>query len=86
MPEVYRGWKSKYNCSFHYLSAMPDQLYTITKDFVDEHKFPDGTFHMRYIFSLSYLLDHVFYFIGIFVGLQQQFTILSIQLVSTIQL
>lgn len=47
MPEVYRGWKSKYNCSFHYLSAMPDQLYTITKDFVDDHKFPDGTFHMR---------------------------------------
>ncbi|CAF1386182.1 unnamed protein product [Adineta steineri] len=48
MPEVYRGWKSKYNCSFHYLSAMPDQLYTITKDFLDDHKFPDGTFHMRH--------------------------------------
>ncbi len=47
MPEVYRGWKSKHNCSFHYLSAMPDQLYTITKEFIDEHKFPDGTFHMR---------------------------------------
>jgi phosphatidate phosphatase APP1 len=48
MPEVYRGWKSKHNCSFHYLSAMPDQLYAITKDFIDEHQFPDGTFHMRY--------------------------------------
>jgi phosphatidate phosphatase APP1 len=47
MPEVYRGWKSKHNCSFHYLSAMPDQLYAVTKDFVDQHNFPDGTFHMR---------------------------------------
>ncbi|CAF0718830.1 unnamed protein product [Adineta ricciae] len=48
MPEVYRGWQNRYNCSFHYLSAMPDQLYTITKDFIDDHKFPDGTFHMRH--------------------------------------
>ncbi|CAF1219679.1 unnamed protein product [Rotaria sp. Silwood1] len=48
MPGVYRGWKNRHNCSFHYLSAMPDQLYTITKEFVDDHKFPDGTFHMRH--------------------------------------
>ena len=47
MPEVYRGWRNKHNCSFHYLSAMPDQLYTVTKEFIDEHQFPDGTFHMR---------------------------------------
>ena len=50
MPEVYRGWQSRHNCSFHYLSAMPDQLFTITKDFLDEQNFPDGTFHMRYFF------------------------------------
>ncbi|CAF0964448.1 unnamed protein product [Rotaria sordida] len=48
MPQVYSKWKDKYNCSFHYLSAMPDQLYTVTKDFIDDHKFPDGTFHMRH--------------------------------------
>ncbi|CAF0862307.1 unnamed protein product [Adineta steineri] len=48
MPEVYRGWKDKYNCSFHYLSAMPDQLYNVTKEFIDDQKFPDGTFHMRH--------------------------------------
>ncbi|CAF3534303.1 unnamed protein product [Rotaria socialis] len=48
MPEVYRGWNDKYNCTFHYLSAMPDQLYAVTKDFVDDHQFPDGTFHMRH--------------------------------------
>ncbi|CAF1042853.1 unnamed protein product [Rotaria sp. Silwood1] len=48
MPQVYRQWKVKYNCSFHYLSAMPDQLYAVTKDFIDDHKFPDGTFHMRH--------------------------------------
>jgi phosphatidate phosphatase APP1 len=47
MPEVYRDWKDRYNCSFHYLSAMPDQLYAVTKDFIDDQKFPDGTFHMR---------------------------------------
>ena len=47
MPEVYRKWKERYNCSVHYLSAMPDQLYNVTKEFVDGQKFPDGTFHMR---------------------------------------
>ena len=47
MPEVYRGWRERYNCSFHYLSAMPDQLYAVTKDFIDDHQFPDGSFHMR---------------------------------------
>ena len=50
---MYRQWKEMYNCSFHYLSAMPDQLYAVTKDFVDDEKFPDGTFHMRihYLFQ-----------------------------------
>ena len=47
MPEVYRKWKQRYNCSVHYLSAMPDQLYTVTRDFVQAQKFPEGTFHMR---------------------------------------
>ncbi len=56
MPEVYRGWQTKNKCSFHYLSAMPDQLYTVTKDFIDEEKFPDGTFHMRYDLILLFII------------------------------
>ena len=83
MPEVYRGWKSKHNCSFHYLSAMPDQLYTVTKDFVDDQKFPDGTFHMRYD-RLYLFYRHCFFRIVIFVGLQHQFIISFILWVSAV--
>ncbi|CAF0814518.1 unnamed protein product [Didymodactylos carnosus] len=46
MPETYRTWKAKHNCTFHYISAMPDQLYTFTKEFFDEERFPEGTYHM----------------------------------------
>lgn len=49
MPELYRNWYSKNeNCSFHYLSGMPDQLYTLTQEFIYDNNFPDGTFHMRH--------------------------------------
>jgi len=61
MPEVYRRWQNTNNCSFHYLSAMPDQLYNVTKEFLDNNKFPDGTFHMRYDFSLLFLYWSCFF-------------------------
>ncbi|CAF1477065.1 unnamed protein product [Didymodactylos carnosus] len=48
MPEIYRTWQEKHNCTFHYLSAMPDQLYAVTKDFIDDQEFPEGSFHMRH--------------------------------------
>jgi phosphatidate phosphatase APP1 len=49
MPELYQQWKSKNpNCMFHYLSGMPDQLYTLTQEFINTNKFPDGSFHMRH--------------------------------------
>jgi phosphatidate phosphatase APP1 len=62
MPEVYRGWQTKNKCSFHYLSAMPDQLYNVTKEFIDEHQFPDGTFHMRYDFIFLFIILVLFLF------------------------
>ena len=49
MPELFQQWKSKnINCTFHYLSAMPDQLYTLTQEFIVENQFPNGSFHMRH--------------------------------------
>ena len=86
MPEVYRGWKNKHNCSFHYLSAMPDQLYTITKEFVDEQDFPDGTFHMRYVFYRIFVFLSFIPSIVIFAGLQKQSIILYILWVSILTL
>ncbi|CAM4775038.1 unnamed protein product [Rotaria magnacalcarata] len=77
MPELYREWQTRHNCSFHYLSAMPDQLFTVTKEFANKHQFPDGTFHMRHLqwsatsmFNFVHSLDtkmhktnHIRYFI-----------------------
>ncbi|UJR22869.1 hypothetical protein I4U23_025898 [Adineta vaga] len=49
MPELYQQWQTKnINCTFHYLSGMPDQLYTLTQEFIDINKFPNGSFHMRH--------------------------------------
>ncbi|CAF2510627.1 unnamed protein product [Rotaria sp. Silwood2] len=49
MAELYRKWRiSNNNCTFHYLSGMPDQLYTLTHEFIYDNNFPDGTFHMRH--------------------------------------
>jgi phosphatidate phosphatase APP1 len=49
MSYLYQQWKAKYpNCAFHYLSGMPDQLYTLTQEFINTNKFPDGSFHMRH--------------------------------------
>jgi phosphatidate phosphatase APP1 len=49
MADVYRQWYlSNKNCTFHYLSGMPDQLYTLTQEFIYTNNFPDGSFHMRH--------------------------------------
>ncbi|CAF4091653.1 unnamed protein product [Adineta steineri] len=49
MPELYREWNEKNkDLTFHYLSGMPDQLYTLTQEFINTNRFPDGSFHMRH--------------------------------------
>jgi phosphatidate phosphatase APP1 len=49
MPELYQKWRlNNNNCTFHYLSGMPDQLYLLTEEFIDTNNFPDGSFHMRH--------------------------------------
>ena len=49
MAELYQNWRSKNgNMTFHYLSGMPDQLYTLTQEFIYTNNFPDGSFHMRH--------------------------------------
>jgi phosphatidate phosphatase APP1 len=49
MAELYQQWRVKNNnCMFHYLSGMPDQLYTLTQEFTDTNNFPSGSFHMRH--------------------------------------
>jgi phosphatidate phosphatase APP1 len=49
MADLYQKWYAKNpNCTFHYLSGMPDQLYTLTQEFIDTNNFPDGSFHMRH--------------------------------------
>lgn len=49
MAALYQKWQAAYpDCTFHYLSGMPDQLYTLTQEFILNDRFPDGTFHMRH--------------------------------------
>ncbi|CAF1456491.1 unnamed protein product [Rotaria magnacalcarata] len=49
MAELYQKWRlNNNNCTFHYLSGMPDQLYTLTQEFISNNNFPDGSFHMRH--------------------------------------
>lgn len=61
MPELYRNWRANNaNCSFHYLSGMPDQLYTLTQEFIYDNNFPDGTFHMRHF---DWALGSIFTFL-----------------------
>jgi phosphatidate phosphatase APP1 len=59
MSELYQQWQAKYpNCTFHYLSGMPDQLYTLTQEFITSNKFPDGSFHMRHFgWAIGSLFD-----------------------------
>lgn len=49
MADLYQQWRTRYTQStFHYLSGMPDQLYTLTQEFINTNNFPDGSFHMRH--------------------------------------
>ena len=59
MPELYQQWSAKNpNCTFHYLSAMPDQLFTVTQEFIYTNQFPNGSFHMRHFgWALSSLFN-----------------------------
>jgi len=37
---------------------MPDQLYTLTQEFINTNKFPDGSFHMRHFgWAITSLFD-----------------------------
>ncbi|CAF3702772.1 unnamed protein product [Rotaria sp. Silwood1] len=49
MSDLYKKWQiHNKNCTFHYLSSMPDQLYTLTQEFINSNNFPNGSFHMRH--------------------------------------
>jgi len=59
MSNLYQEWQMKYpNCSFHYLSGMPDQLFTLTEEFINRNHFPSGSFHMRHFnWAIGSLFD-----------------------------
>ncbi|CAF0818129.1 unnamed protein product [Didymodactylos carnosus] len=48
MAKRYRQWEQRYNATFHYLTASPDQLYPFLRDFFEREKFPLGSAHMRH--------------------------------------
>jgi phosphatidate phosphatase APP1 len=48
MSDIYRYWERKYNATFAYLTASPDQLYPFLKDFFHREHFPSGSAHMRH--------------------------------------
>ncbi|CAF3553175.1 unnamed protein product [Rotaria sp. Silwood1] len=48
MSDIYRYWQNKYNATFAYLTASPDQLYPCLRKFFNRDKFPLGSFHMRH--------------------------------------
>lgn len=61
MAELYQKWRvNNNNCTFHYLSAMPDQLYILTQEFINDNSFPDGSFHMRHF---SWAASSIFNFL-----------------------
>ncbi|MBA4149828.1 MAG: DUF2183 domain-containing protein [Verrucomicrobia bacterium] len=47
MSALYQGWATNSSVSFHYLSASPSQLYTPLAEFLADHNFPLGSFHLR---------------------------------------
>ena len=48
MAEIYRHWAGRYNATFAYLTASPDQLYPFLRAFFDREGFPAGSAHMRH--------------------------------------
>jgi phosphatidate phosphatase APP1 len=59
MPYLYQQWQAKNaNFTFHYLSCMSDQLYTLTQEFINTNHFPDGSYHMRHFdWTIGSLFD-----------------------------
>jgi len=48
MADIYRYWEAKYNATFAYLTASPDQLYPFLREFFVREHFPSGSAHMRH--------------------------------------
>ncbi|CAF0878562.1 unnamed protein product [Rotaria sp. Silwood1] len=48
MPDIYRYWQKKYNATFAYLTASPDQLYPFLREFFNREIYPLGSFHTRH--------------------------------------
>ncbi|MBC7818240.1 MAG: DUF2183 domain-containing protein, partial [Planctomycetaceae bacterium] len=47
MSDLYRVWAES-GARFHYVSASPWQLYSPLSEFVRDHNFPAGSFHMKH--------------------------------------
>lgn len=47
MADLYRAWAEQ-DARFHYVSASPWQLYPPLAEFIREHTFPAGSFHMKH--------------------------------------
>jgi hypothetical protein len=47
MPEVYQGWQKTRGVEFHYVSAMPWQLYLPIREFIVSNSFPNGVWECR---------------------------------------
>ena len=53
MSDAYRYWQTRYNATFAYITASPDQLYPFLRQFIDRERFPAGSFHMRHFTLLD---------------------------------
>jgi hypothetical protein len=48
MADMCRTWAEEHSASFHYVSASPWQLYPALREFMEQKRFPHGTFHLKY--------------------------------------
>jgi phosphatidate phosphatase APP1 len=63
MSELFRQWSSNNpNCTFHYLSSIPHEFYRSAEEFLNENRFPRGSFHTRLIHWDVDWLAHFFDF------------------------
>lgn len=53
MSNAYQSWQTRYNATFAYITASPDQLYPFLRQFIDRQQFPAGSFHMRHFTLLD---------------------------------
>lgn len=49
MAKLYQSLKSKHDCTFHYVSSSPWQLFEELEDFRKASGFPEATFHLKSI-------------------------------------